>query len=488
MSLDFKQMDALEIARLIKGKQITSLEAVDHAIKMIEQENSNVNAVVHTWFDEARAYAKNFKHFDAPFAGVPILVKDLGQTLKGMPSTSGARLMKDYKAEVTSNYVQRLLDAGFIILGNTNICEFGMKFISDCELFGTTKNAIKHGFHAGGSSGGAASAVQSGMVPLAGASDGGGSIRIPASFQGLIGLKPTRGRIATGPEKWRGWAGCSIDFAVTQTIRDTEALLMSMQGSLNPMPFKVKNLTQDQMQKAKEQVSSLRIAYSTATPTGTPVSDDAIRAVKELAENLKQLGFSVAEAKPNYPKRDLVDDYYLVLGAETSAAFNMMEEQIGRPIEIGDVERQTWAWNEYGKTIPAWKYTDRLDVWDQLAKTMDDFYEDYDILLQPSTAFPAPELDKALFTEDLASQLKHADQYSEGELSELMYAANKMGTYYSPFNYIYNITGQPALGLPTYTCPNGLPLGVQCVGRFGREDQILALGERIEASGLLQRY
>ena len=212
------EFDATEIAYLIKTKQLSPKEAVMNAFSEIKTKNGQLNAVVSLREEKALEEAKRCVALASPFAGVPILLKSLGQYLEGEPATDGSKLFKDAKATQTDIFVKALQQAGFIIIGQSNAPEFGFTNVTDSKLYGPARNPWNPEFYSGGSSGGAASAVASKMVPLAAASDGGGSIRIPASFTGLIGLKPTRGRTPVGPSSWRGWQGASVSFAITRSI------------------------------------------------------------------------------------------------------------------------------------------------------------------------------------------------------------------------------------------------------------------------------
>ncbi|MCC9873424.1 amidase, partial [Streptococcus agalactiae] len=281
--------DATAMAQAIKQHKISSQELVEQAIYKIEEQNVSVNAVVSKQYNEARQAAKYANESDAPFAGVPILLKDLGQNQKGQLSTSGSQLFKHYHAKQTDYLVQSFEKLGFIILGRTNTPEFGFKNISDSQLHGNVNLPFDHSRNAGGSSGGAAAAVSSGMVPIAGASDGGGSIRIPASFNGLIGLKPSRGRIPVGPSSYRGWQGASSHFALTKSVRDTKRLLYYLQSYQVESPFPLKKLSKESLFEFSVS-KPLKIAVLMDSPLKTKVSSEAKAAIKEAADFLSQKG------------------------------------------------------------------------------------------------------------------------------------------------------------------------------------------------------
>ena len=232
-----RQKDALYYTELLRTKKVSPEELIVDAFKKIDRENPRYNAVVHTRREKALHEARTRDFGNTLFGGVPILIKDLGQDLAGEPSTSGSQLLRNYVAPRTSHFIEAIEKAGFIVIGQTSTPEFGFKNITDAVIHGPTRNPFNRDHSPGGSSGGAAAAVASDMVAIATASDGGGSIRIPASFTGLVGLKPTRGRTPVGPGAYRGWQGASISFALTKTVRDTAMMLDALQTIQAAAPF-----------------------------------------------------------------------------------------------------------------------------------------------------------------------------------------------------------------------------------------------------------
>ena len=267
--------DATAMAEAVQKKIVSPRELVEATIREAERTNPKINAIVNQRYENALVEAETRDFSDKPFAGVPIFLKDLGQEQAGEPSTAGSRLFTSYHAKETDNYVKKLEELGFIILGRSSTPEFGFKNISDAQIHGSVNLPDDVTRNAGGSSGGAAALVSSGISPLAPASDGGGSIRIPASFNGLIGLKPTRGRIPVGPGSYRGWQGASVQFALTKTVRDTTRLLYHMQTCQMESPFILPKLSKDSLDQP---VRPLKIALSTVSPIGGKVSESAIAA------------------------------------------------------------------------------------------------------------------------------------------------------------------------------------------------------------------
>lgn len=481
-------VDATAVAEAIKNQKLKPEEAVQMAIDMIKTKNNQVNAVTSLRAEEALKEAQDLTDFSQPFAGVPILLKDLGHSMKGLPSTSGSRLLKNNIAQQTANFTQSLIDAGFIVVGQSNVPEFGLKNHTDPELFGPARNPVNLSHSPGGSSGGSAAAIQSGMVPIASASDGGGSIRIPASFSGLIGLKPSRGRTAMGPGTWRGWGGASVNFALTQSIRDTRILLQHLQVEQMANPFAIRKISNEDFFLAEQNVKKLRIAYSTKSPVGGPVSRDAIAAVEMTVKFLTENGFNVSEATPKTDGIKLMEAYYLMNGAEQANSFSYIEARLGRSIQKAEVEMQSWVLAQYGKHILGSDYIAALTKWDQGAEKMMRFHHDFDILVQPATADTAPKIGQKFQSDDLLSKMSHAEELTGNELKQVVWDMFAGTLDITPFSQQANLTGQPAISLPLHTAENGLPVGVQLLAPKGREDWLLALSKYIEDAGKFHSY
>lgn len=479
--IDYRNWDATATAQAIKAGQITPFEAVKAAIDQVERLNKEYNAVSFLYKEEALSQAKKMTDFSAPFAGVPILLKDAGQDYADHPSTLSSSLLKDHLAAVNSHFVDDIIRAGFIIIGHTNAPEFALKFISDSHYRGTVPNPRNRKYHAGGSSGGAATALGLGMVPIAAASDGGGSIRIPASFSGLIGLKPSRGRTASGPASYRSWAGAAIDFALTQSVRDTANFLMAMQSQAHDaMPFRLPALSQDELITAKQGVKDLRIAYTTDNFIDDALSQASIQAVEITAQHLKAAGFNVEKVHLLIPGDDLIRGYYVMNAVEQSKTFHQLGQARGQQIKRGEVEDTAYLLAEYGKHIPAWEYSQVFDQWDHLAAKFQAFHENYDLLLQPATAKAAPKIGQTTIREDLLAQCKDFSVMGREELEELILKALLPGTYYAPYAYIYNLTGQPAISLPLHKTKAGLPFGLMFSAQREREADLLAIADYLE--------
>ena len=470
--------DATAMAEAVQNKMVSPRELVEATIREAERTNPKINAIVSQRYEKALKEAETRDFSDRPFAGVPIFLKDLGQEQAGEPSTAGSRLFTSYRAKESDNYVKKLEKLGFIILGRSSTPEFGFKNISDAQIHGPVNLPDDVTRNAGGSSGGAAALVSSGISPLAPASDGGGSIRIPASFNGLIGLKPTRGRIPVGPSSFRGWQGASVQFALTKTVRDTKRLLYHMQTCQMESPFIIPKLSKVSLE---EPVKPLKIAFSTLSPIGGKVSESAIAATKKAARKLESLGHYVHEIS-DQPLNGIeaMQSYYIMNSVETAAMFDSIEAGLGRKMTLEDMELMTWAIFQSGQKIPAKIYSKILAQWDQYSHQMANFHETYDILLTPTVADVARKHGQFALSENLQNQLKHMADFDWPKQQELIWEMFADSLDWTPFTQQANLTGQPSISLPVYRDELGLSLGVQLTAAKGREDLILQLAQQME--------
>lgn len=480
-----RKKDALYYSELIKKGNVSSEELIQSSFLKIKEHNPLLNAVVHTRDNKSIQASLEYSWKDKPFGGVPILIKELGQNMVGEPARAGSKLLKDNTSSYTSHFVTQLIKAGFIPIGSTNVPEFGFTNITHSELFGPTRNPYNTELNAGGSSGGAAAAVASGMVPLAGASDGGGSIRIPASFTGLIGLKPTRGRTPVGPGSGRAWQGAAISFALTKSMRDTAAMLDSMQVVQAAAAFSTPLYSDGYLNSIKKPFkTSKKIAYSLKSPIGSPVSHEAEKAVMNAVSWLEKKGFNVVEDEMDANGTDLMRSYYVMNAAETAALLGNLEKARGRPITRGDVELLTWVLFQAGKAVSAVEYSNTLSTWDAAAEKAALFNETYDLYLQPATADTAPRVDKIYWNDNFKNNMRHIDNFSPNEQQQLIWDMWEESLTLTPFTQQANLTGQPAISLPTHLTKNGLPLGIQFTAPKGHEHWLLQIGQMMESDGL----
>lgn len=478
----YTDYDGIGLARLIKSKDISSGELLECAIENIEAKNPSLNAVIHKMYDKAKATAN--KELTGEFAGVPILLKDITQEMKGEPITSGSKILKNYRAKMDSEYVARIRKTGSVIVGQTNVPEFALMGITEPVHYGATKNPWNVECTPGGSSGGSAAAVASGMVPIAGANDGGGSIRIPAAYCGLFGLKPSRGRNPVGPLFGRHWQGASADHVLTRSVRDSALMLDLLKGyekgaAFPPPPFEA-NYSEVIHQPLKKE---LRIAYSVESPIGTEVHPDCKEAVLKTVRLLENMGYHLEEKVAPVDGSKIAKSYITMYFGEVAAALVSAEQALGKKITKKEVEPTTWLLSLLGKATNAEEFVLSLREWDTAAFRMEEFHETFDLYITPTTAFlPAKigELDPSPSEKLLISIVSALN---------LGYFVKKMGLIdqiienslkRTPFTQLANLTGQPAMSVPLHKTAEGLPVGVQFMAARGREDLLYQMAAMLE--------
>jgi amidase len=456
-------LDATAQAALVQSGDASPAELVDAAIDRIEKLNGELNAVIHPLYDRARALVRKGLP-DGPFTGVPIVVKDLDGMLAGAPYHAGNKALKavNNTPTTTSALFSKLEGAGFVIVGKANTPEFGLMPTTESEAYGPAHNPWDVTRSPGGSSGGPAAAVASGMVPLAHAGDGGGSIRIPASMCNLFGLKPNRGRISLGPDEHESWAGLVMRHVVTHSVRDSAAVLDVLQGYTTGDWYTAPPPARLYAQEVGAPAGALRIGMLTSAPLGIVAVDaECVKAVEEAAKLLESLGHTVVSASPDaLDDGVLLETFTIVMLSSLRADVIELERLIGRPVTENDVEASTWANYEAGAAIDAGTYIDalvRMQAWVRraIAWWVDD---GFDVLLTPTLAEPPPLL---------------------GELTDPETGGGRLLPFVL-FTAPFNVTGQPAMSVPLAMSSSGLPIGVQCVGAPYREDVLLRLAAQLE--------
>ena len=473
--------DATYFIGQLHTNQITPEQLLIATQKKINKINPNYNAVIA--HDIALAQKDINKTKQGYFAGLPFPLKMLGQVHAGLGATACSRLFKDNLSDTDDNYVTTLLTAGLTPFGQTNSPEFGFKNITDSSLYGDTLNVWNSAYYSGGSSGGAASAVAAGIFPMAGASDGGGSIRIPASFSGLIGLKVTRGLMPQGPDTYRGWQGASTSGALTVSVRDTAHFLAEMQLMQEADPYQSQLLDKQSLHHITEIDRPLNIAFSYESPiSGIKISDTAKAALRKTIDFLKAQGHQLTEVEFPLDARALIQSYYQMNAAETFAMLNPWEKQQEKKITNEDVEPLTYALLETGRQVDAASYIQALNLWDNACAIFDDkLFKDFELFLTPTTAKTAPKIGEKLIDDNLISQLKTCEQYALKQQLDLIETAFESSLAYTPYSFISNLTGQPALSLPVYLDnTTNLPQGVQIWGPKHSEIIMLRLALQFE--------
>ena len=479
----YQKYDAIGLAELVKNRQVSAEELLDVAFTRIEHVNPKLNAVLRTRKQIVYQEIENNMKRDQPFYGVPILLKDISQAIKGEVLSSGSKLLKDNITKTDSNLVAKIRAAGFQFLGHTNTPEFGLKNVTEPASYGATKNPWNIDHSPGGSSGGAAAAVASGVVPVAGASDGGGSIRIPAAFTGLFGLKPTRGRTPVGPGVGRQWQGASIDFALTRSVRDSAGLLDVLQTIQPEAAFQTPLYKGSYLELVKsEPKRKFRIAFSTASPVGTPVSQDAKEAVHQVVQWLQKQGHVVEEMGSPVDGISLMKNYYVMNSGEMNRVISHLEKMFEREITLADIEIVTWVLHKSGKKLSAAAYSESLAGWDIAAEEMARFHQKYDLYVTPTNAHPAPKIGELAQTNAEVEKLKNIEKLTASEQQKLVYEMFLPSLTYTPHTQLANLTGQPAMSVPTYLTKESLPMGVQFLAPKGKEDWLFEIARGLEQS------
>jgi amidase len=458
---DMTWLDATAQAELVRKGEVSAAELVEAAIGRIEELNPKLDAVIRTRFDQARAEAAGDLP-DGPFRGVPFLFKDLGCTVAGEVTAFGVGPMRDRAIPVTSYLAEAFGAAGFIPLGRTNVPEMGTTVTTEPRSFPPARNPWDPGHSTGGSSGGSAAAVASGMVSAAHANDGGGSIRIPASECGLVGLKPNRGRVSQGPLVGEGWAGGTIDGAVTRSVRDAAGILDVISGWHPGEPYYPPPLPRPLREEVGADPGRLRIGMLDRPPSEAYLDDPECRAaVAGAARLLEGLGHQVEQSAPQAMfEEGFVHHFTTIIGADTEATFRAFEMLLGRPIEEDEIEPRNAAYRQAGAAMNAVTYLESRAWIGMWTRRMADWWTGHDLLLTPTLGAPPPEL--GWFT-------------AEGPEGE-----GRRVVSFIPYTAQFNMTGQPAVTLPLHWTPGGLPVGVQLVAAYGREDLLVRVASQLE--------
>ncbi len=479
---EYGEYDALGLAGLVKRGEVSPVEILEEAIAKIEKLNPKINAVITKAYDMAEK-AVDGGLPDGIFKGVPILLKDILQTCKGMRYTMGSKFLKDFVPNVDSEYVVRVKKTGAVILGKTNVPEFGLMGVTEPEYFGPTKNPWNIKYTSGGSSGGSAAAVASRMVPIATGNDGGGSIRIPASCCGVFGLKPSRGRTPNGPEKGEVWMGLVAEHVLTRSVRDSAAMLDATQGSDTGAPYEIKEPGGPYLKAIEVPPDRLRIAFSTELPLGGRIHPECKKAVTQTAKLLEDLGHIVEEKTPEVDFVELARSYIISLFGEVAFLLSDIENSAGRKIQPGDVEVTTWIISRMGYVVPIWRASWAKCVWDRAARVMGRFHQSYDVYMTPTMSYPPArigEVTPSFVEKKLMRLVDRLHLYKVFNVAKSVEKIAYRQLTRMPYTQIANQTGQPAMSVPLYWMKNNLPIGVHFMAGFGREDTLLKLAAQLE--------
>lgn len=480
---EYHRHDATGLADLVRTRQVHPLELFEAAARRIEALNPRLNAVVYPDLDRARGAAAAEPR-EGPFAGVPFLVKDLGAAVAGLPYTMSSRSRAGYVAAADNDIVTRHRRAGLLILGKTNTPEFGLSPVTESEMHGPARNPWDPGRTPGGSSGGSAAAVASGMVPMAHGNDGGGSIRMPSSHCGLFGLKPTRGRSTWGPDYMECWLGLSEQHALTRSVRDSARLLDATHGAPPGAPYRPAPPARPLAEEVGADPGRLRIAFTkSALLDETPQDPECVAAVESAARLCAELGHEVTEARPPLNIFEIVDAFVTLTGGEGAFQIAESERLTGRKVRSGDVELVTWIIRIIGKQRSAADLDHAFDVMRRTGRVMAGFMEQYDLVLTSTVArppWPIGELDLGRAERAMLQVVKRAPAKPVVRSVVKQLAAEILRPM--PNTPLGNLTGQPAMSVPLHWTPDGLPVGVQFIGRLEEEGLLFRLAAQLEAA------
>ncbi len=477
---DYRRHDALGLADLVARGEVSARELLDCALARAAEVNPALNAIVIPMHDIARQAVAGA--LAGPFAGVPFLIKDIAQDYAGVPTTAGSRALQQAIPAVHSEYVERVLRAGLVIFGKTNTPELALKGTTEPEFWGPTRNPWHTDHTPGGSSGGAAAAVAAGIVPMAGASDGGGSIRIPASCCGLFGLRPSRGRVPAGPANAEYWHGASSEHVLTRSVRDSAAMLDALHGADTGAPFHIAPPARPYRDEVGAPTGRLRIGFSTASPIGRPVHPDCVRAVEDAAQLLQSLGHEVEEATPEVDGAALARCFITMYMGQTAAS---IRRAVAQGAKESDFEPDTRALGLLGEALSAGEYTLSLQRWNDFARALGRYFQRYDLYLTPTMAAPparigeqdTPLWQRLALAPVLGMGLGQVLRKS-GQVEQLAFESLAR----VPFTQLSNLTGTPSMSVPLYWNAAGLPIGVQFVAPFGDEATLLRLAAQLETA------
>ena len=474
MKVELIKNDAIGLGMMVRDGEIKPSELVEMTIERIEYVNPKLNAVIHKMYDGARKKAEQMdkeiasgKKPESKLYGVPFLLKDLLAEYEGAPFNEGSLAVKGYKSKEDTGLVKRHKAAGLIIIGKTNTPEFGLVPTTEPTLHGSSKNPWNQELSTGGSSGGSAIAVATGIVPMAHGNDGGGSIRIPASCCGVFGLKPTRARNPIGPSFGDLFSGMVMEHALTRTVRDSAALLDITSGNSIGDPYYAPPKERPFLEEVGQEVDQLKVGFLTSIPSGwsfgTKIDPECEKAVKDAAQLCESLGHNVEEINADdLSYTNLFMTFGIVWSCGCGQVLAHWGKRLGKKITEDQVEPMTWMVSNNARNRTGADYLSAIEECQLFTRKMAQWFHKggYDILLTPTQAVPPPKL----------------GSFSPKKLSRAIQLMNNMTT----FTYVYNITGQPAMSVPLYWTSENIPIGVEFASPFGDEAALFRLAAQLE--------
>jgi Asp-tRNA(Asn)/Glu-tRNA(Gln) amidotransferase A subunit family amidase len=460
---EYDQHDAIGLAALIAKREVSPLEVLDEAIARAEKYNPTINAITLKLYERARVAAGTVTA-SGPFAGVPFLLKDLGAMLTGTVSSGSSKLFADAVADHDATIVTRYRSAGLTIFGRSASPELGLATSTEPAMFGPCRNPWNLGHSAGGSSGGAAATVAVGILPMAHATDGGGSIRIPASACGLFGLKPTRARNPSGPDVGEGWGGQSVGHCVSISVRDSAALLDATAGPDIGDPYWAPPQAGPFLNEVTRPPEPLRIALTTSAFNGEAVDPDCRQAAEDAAKLCESLGHHVTQAAPVLEHAPVREAQRIIVAANIRALLAGRAAALGRTLTADDVEPMTWSVAELARQYSAVDYANAITRLHSVGRIVGRFFRDYDILLTPTMCTPPPKI----------GVVSPSNPDSDAYLTAINRGIG--------FTSLFNAAGNPAMSVPLHWTASGLPVGVQFVAPFGDEATLFRLAGQLETA------
>jgi amidase/6-aminohexanoate-cyclic-dimer hydrolase len=456
---EYFSYDALGLAELVRTKQISSSELLEVAIALTEKLDPKLNAVPIKHYDLAREKLNN-KTNSGIFKGVPFLLKDLNNYLKGTVTSGGSRVLENITADHSSELVKRTLNSGLNIFGKTNSPELGLTVTTEPVLYGPTRNPWDLDRSSGGSSGGASSAVAAGIIPMAQASDGGGSIRIPASCCGLFGLKPTRARTPLGPASLEGWGGQSIFHCVSVSVRDSAALLDVTSGPEKGAPYRSANQDKSFLEQINIEPGNLKIGY--LEDSSIAVDEEVKEVMNSTIDLCQKLGHSVESTKINFSSEEISLAIITIISSNVAYAVKSQSNQTSREVSNKFFENVTLQMAENGANFSAIDYVNAIKINHRLGQELEKMFDEYDVLLSPVLASPPVKIGTIdMNTNDMKAYVERL-------------------TKYSPFTGIFNQSGQPSMSVPLFRTKDNLPVGSMFSAAFGNENLLFSLAGQIE--------
>lgn len=480
---EYVSRDALGLAALVRAGDVTAAELLDVALARVQSVNPRLNAVVRLMEADARAAAA--APLPGPFTGVPFLAKDLITQYRGHPTSGGSRLLMDRVCDHDSEMARRVRATGVLVVGKTNLPEWGLVPTTESELFGPCRNPWDTERTPGGSSGGSAAAVAAGIVPMAGGGDGGGSIRIPASCCGVFGLKPTRMRTPTGPDHGLLWRGAVVEHVLTRSVRDSAAMLDATQGPEAGAPFEITPPAGPYLAEVGRDPGRLRIGFTARPLLRATVHRDCVAAVEDAAALLSSLGHDVEEATPEVDADAFALAFLTMVLAELGADLTEARALLGRRPRRGKVEAPTWALNLLSDAFSSREYALALRELERTGRSVAPFFASHDLLLTPTVASPPPALGTLMPTSWESRVLRVLGALGSGRMVRVAAMLERMADNafaFIPWTPVFNVTGQPAMSVPLHWNGEGLPVGVHLVGRFGAEDVLFRVAAQLETA------